>query len=129
VIRFYFVTSRGEADTIERILFDVFVGWDVVPTREFVLFLCRVIVSGWNPIAAEDSLFVSVDVTSAGDCSLWCVLEVALCLELLLPFFFIEGFVTEGSSDFLGDWMKHEMNSVIIIEVIARMTIIMSSVN
>jgi hypothetical protein len=129
VIRFDFVSCWGIADTIERVLFDVFVTWYVVPAREFVLLLCRVVVSGWDPEASEDSLLVSVDVTSAGDGTFRCVLEVALCLVLLLTFFFIEGFVAEGCSDFLSDGVKHEISSVMIIEMSVRITMIMSSMS
>ena len=126
MIWFDFVSCWGAGIT-ERVLFDVFVAWYVVPARELVLFLCRVVVSGWDPEATEDSLLVSVDVTSAGDGSFGCVLEVALCLVLLLPFFFVEGFVAETCNDFLGDGVKHEMSSVIKIEIITMMCSITSS--
>ena len=129
MVWFDFVSSWGIADAIERVLFDVFVTWHVVPACEFVLFLCRVVVSGWDPEATEDSLLVSVDVTSAGDGTFRCVLEVALYLELLLTFFFVEGFVAEACSNFLGDGVKHEMSSVMMIEISVRMTMIMSSVS
>jgi len=128
MIWFDFVSCWGAGIT-ERVLFDVFVTGYVVPACEFVLLLCRVVVSGWDPEASEDSLLVSVDVTSAGDGSFGCVLEVALCLVLLLTFFFVEGFVAEGCSDFLGDGVKHEISSVMIIEMSVRMTMIMSLVS
>jgi len=128
VIAFDFVSCWGASIT-ERVLFNVFVAGYVVPACELVLFLCRVVVSGWDPEASEDSLLVSVDVTSAGDGTFGCVLEVALCLLLLLPFFFVEGFVSEGCSDFLGDGVKHEISSVMMIEMSVRMTMIMSSMS
>ena len=128
MIWFDFVSCWGAGIT-ERVLFDVFVAWYVVPAREFVLLLFGVVVSGWDPETSEDSLLVSVDVTSAGDGSFRCVLEVTLCLVLLLPFFFVEGFVAESCSDFLGDWVKHEISSVMMIETSVRMTIIMSSMS
>jgi hypothetical protein len=46
-----------------------------------------------------------------------------------LTFFFVEGFVAEACSNFLGDGVKHEMSSVMMIEISVRMTMIMSSVS
>jgi hypothetical protein len=47
-------------------------------------------------------------------------------LELLLAFLFGEGDVAKGACDFFGDGVKHEMNSVMRIEMIARITMMMS---
>ena len=123
MVWFNFVFTWREADTVERPLLDLFIGWDVVPTFKFFVSTDR------NPVASEDSLLVSVDVTSAGDGTFGCVLEVALCLVLLLTFFFVEGFVAEGCSDFLSDGVKHEISSVMMIEMSVRMTMIMSSMS
>ena len=121
MVRFDFVFTWREADAVERPLLNLFVGWDVVPTFEFF-----VSIDG-DPVTSEDSLLVSVDVASAGDGAFRCVLEVALCLVLLLPFFLVEGFVPEGGSDFFSDGVKHEMNSVMKIEMSVMMTMMMSS--
>jgi hypothetical protein len=76
MIRFYFVFTGGKADAVERPFFDVFEAGYVVPAREFVLFLCRVVATGWDPVATKDSSFVSEDVSGARDCTFGCVLEI-----------------------------------------------------
>jgi hypothetical protein len=124
VVWFDLVFTWSEADAVERPLLDLFVGWDVIPSFEIF-----VAVDG-HPVAPEDSTLVSVDVTSAGDGAFGCVLEVALCLELLLTFLLVEGFVPEGGSDFLSDGMKHVNRSpmsVIEIEMSTRIRITGSS--
>jgi hypothetical protein len=124
MVWFDFVVTWREADAVERPLFDLFVGWNVIPSFEIF-----VAVDG-HPIAPEDSTLVSVDVTSAGDGAFGCVLEVALCLVLLLTFFLVEGFVSEGGSNFLSDGVKHVSRSpmsVIEIEMSVIRTIAMSS--
>ena len=69
-------------------------------------FLRRCSYPRWDPVATEDSLLVSVDISCAGEMSFPKV-EVGFNLELLLTILFWEGFVTEGFSNFLGDGVKH----------------------
>jgi len=125
VIRFYFVITWGEADGVERPLLDVLVGWDIVPSFEFGF------AALWFPVATVDAFFVAVDaardrvrVFVVGIKLAWVVRDV--CLELECAFFCVEGDVTKGFCDGLGFGMKHEMNSVMMIEMIVMTTMMMS---
>jgi len=122
MVWFNFFFVRGERDGVERPLFDVLVGWHVVPSLEFFVAVLRF------PVAPEDALFVAVDTAVFWTFALLTVV-VDLDLVLLLTFFWREGDVAKGLGNFLGDWVKHEISSVMRIEMIARMTMMMSSVS
>ena len=103
-IRFYFVSSRSEADWVEGVLFDVLEGWHVVPASEFFTFLrgvLTVLATGWNPVATEDTLLVSVDVTGAGDSTFGSVLVVDIGWVLCPTFVLGERFVANDLGDFV----------------------------
>ena len=82
MVGFDFLFTWREADTVEGPLLDFFVGWDVVPTFEFLISV------HWDPVASEDALLVAIDVAGARDGTFGSVLEITVRLELFLPLFF-----------------------------------------
>jgi len=126
MVRFYFVITWGEADGVERPLLDFLVGWDIVPSFEFFFGTLGF------PVAPIDALFVAIDtavdrvrVFVFGIELAWVVRDV--CLELLTGFLLGEWDVaSDFTCDFCGDGVKHDRNSVMMIEMIVRMTMMMS---
>ena len=89
-----FVACWRRATGIEGPFFNIFKGWDIIPSGKVVSFV-SVVTSCWYPEATEHSLLVAADVTCAGDATFRGVLEVRVDRELLTAFLFSDWGVTE----------------------------------
>jgi len=98
-----FVARRRRATGIKGPFFNVFKGWDIIPSGKVVSFV-SVVTSCWDPEATEHSLLATADVARAGDAAFRGVLEVCIDWELLTAFLLSDWGVTErrGNKDLFG---------------------------
>jgi hypothetical protein len=80
MVWFDFFVVWGERDRVEGPFFDVFVGWDIVPTLEFFVGM------SWDPVATEDATLVAIDTAVAWTLAFFAVV-IDFGLELFLTFF------------------------------------------